>query len=252
MPNHNANKAKQPSKKSIAALRANAVAMEQAFTNKNIVFARVDTCFGNSQFRLKMADGSEGRGTPLGKFTFATLRIAPGHIVICEAGKGVLTIIGRFDRRKDIKKLVENKSIPRSFLTGDEDGVCFEDGFEFEEVEENENAEDAEDNNKKINRILTQYKAKKQATVNPLQQANDILEAEADAIHAVNIDVEVDYDSRRFKRQKKIKSVVAKPSIEPVKKSLETINEEYNIDEYVFIQTKVPENWDDEIDIDAI
>lgn len=145
MSNQSANK--KPSKKAISALRANTIAMEEAFTNKNknIVFARVEACLGNSQFRLKMTDGSEGRGTPLGKFTFATLRIAPGHIVMCESGKGVLTIIGRFDNRKDINKLVKNKVIPRSFLTGDEEGACFEDGFEFEEFDEdNEDDEDSD------------------------------------------------------------------------------------------------------------
>ena len=68
-------------KKAASALRSNKEAIERAFENvQSVVFGRVEGCLGNAQFRLKFADGSEGRGAPLGKFTFATLRIAPGQI----------------------------------------------------------------------------------------------------------------------------------------------------------------------------
>lgn len=239
-------KSTKPSKKSIAAFRANTIAKDEAYTRKDIVFGLVEACLGNAQFRLKMSDGSEGRGTPLGKFTFGTLRIAPGHVVICEPGKGVLTIIGRFDSRKDIGKLIDNKLVPRSFLTGDIQGACFEDGFEFEDQEDQNEDDDKEDDDKlKISHYLKQYKIKKEKVVNLMDQLNDILDAEKTAKNDVETgEVEVDYESRRFKRKPKTAAV------KPVKKTV--TNNVEDTEDYLFEHKhyKVPDNW--EIDIDAI
>jgi hypothetical protein len=235
-------KSTQPSKKSIAAFRANCIAMDEAFTRKDIVFGLVEACLGNAQFRLKMSDGSEGRGAPLGKFTFGTLRIAPGHVVICEAGKGVLTIIGRFDSRKDVGKLIDKKLVPRSFLTGDVQGACFEDGFEFEEQENQNDEDDDKEERLKISHYLKQYKTKKEKIVNPMQQLSDVLEAEQKAQNDVQKeDDDFDYESRRFKRKVKAKPVIA------VKKEVVEEPEDFMFEHQRF---QVPDNW--EIDIDAI
>jgi hypothetical protein len=237
-------KSTKPSKKSIAAFRANTIAKDEAFTRKDVVFGLVEACLGNAQFRLKMSDGSEGRGAPLGKFTFGTLRIAPNHVVICEKGKGVLTIIGRFDSRKDVAKLIDNKLVPRSFLTGDVQGACFEDGFEFEDQEAEQLDEDDDKEEKlKISHYLKQYKTKKEKAVNPMQQLSEILEAEEKAQHDVQKeDDDFDYESRRFKRKPKAAAV------KPVKKAV-VVNdsEDFTFEHQHF---KVPDNW--EIDIDAI
>lgn len=250
----------QPSKKAVAALRANADAIEQAFSGKQIVFARVEACLGNSQFRLKMADGSEGRGAPLGKFTFATLRIAPGQVVICEPGKGVLTIIGRFDRHKDVNRLVKEKLIPRSFMTGDVEGACFEDGFEFEEEEQTADAdEDKQDVDVKVARLLNQYKSNKQRRVDPLEQVRDLAEAQAEVV--VNEDEEIDYESRSFKRSRTVKKApVQKKKIALPASDMDLYqgpsagDEEYELAvlQNDLARKSVPDNWEDEVDIDAI
>jgi translation initiation factor IF-1 len=238
-----ANKSTKPSKKSIAAFRANTIAKDEAFTRKDVVFGLVEACLGNAQFRLKLSDGSEGRGAPLGKFTFGTLRIAPGHVVICEAGKGVLTIIGRFDSRKDVAKLIDKKLAPRSFLTGDVQGACFEDGFEFEE-QENQNDEDEEDDKEeklKISHYLKQYKTKKEKTINPMQQLSDVLEAEEKAQNDVQKeDDDFDYESRRFKRKVKAKAVVASVKKEVVEEPEDFMFEHQRL--------QVPDNWESFID----
>lgn len=238
------NKSTKPSKKSIAAFRANSIAKDEAFTRKDVVFGLVEACLGNAQFRLKLSDGSEGRGAPLGKFTFGTLRIAPGHVVICEPGKGVLTIIGRFDSRKDVAKLIDKKLAPRSFLTGDVQGACFEDGFEFEEQEAEEKDDDDEDDEKlKISHYLKQYKTKKEKIINPMQQLSDVLEAEEKAQNDVQKeDDDFDYESRRFKRKVKAKQVVA-----PVKKAVVKESEDFTF-EHQHLQ--VTDNW--EMFIDSI
>lgn len=244
-----------PGKKAVAALRANAEAVERAFSGTNIVFARVEACFGNAQFRLKMADGSEGRGTPLGKFTYATLRIAPGQVVICEPGKGVLTIIGRFDSHRDLNKLVKDKLIPRSFLTGDVEGACFEDCFEFEEVDEaTAEHEKQKTEDRKVSRILAQYQTKKARTANPLEQLRDVTEAIAEA-EAVS-DEEIDYESRGYKRSKKTKKVgpqkQVKFSLPPAEMNIYNTTTEAEEDIQQSVYRAVPDNWEDEIDIDAI
>jgi translation initiation factor IF-1 len=235
-------KSTKPSKKAIAALRANTIAKDEAFTRKDVVLASVEACLGNAQFRLKMTDGSEGRGTPLGKFTFGTLRIAPGHVVICEPGKGVLTIVGRFDSHKDINRLVKEKLIPKKFVTGAAEGACFEDGFEFDEqTSENEDLDEKEKDDLKVSRFLSQYKEKKQRHMNPMDQLHDTLEAEEKAQKEVAIDNgEIDYESRRFKRRVK---TVATPTVQKKK----TVTHDCDDGPIVI---NAPDNW--EIDIDAI
>jgi hypothetical protein len=245
-----ATKSTKPSKKSIAALRANTIAKDEAFMRKDVVLALVEGCLGNAQFRLKMADGSEGRGAPLGKFTFGTLRIATGHVVICEPGKGVLTIIGRFDSHKDLNRLVKEKLIPRKFITGETEGPCFEDGFEFEEQEETQKSkkkdEEEDEDDLKISRILSQYKEKKQRQANPMDQLHDTLEAEEKAQKEFAIDEgEIDYESRRFKRKAKKTTPVA-----PVQKPKATVVEDNEdvYDHVTFRQEKVPDDWESFID----
>lgn len=245
----------QPSKKAVAALRANADAIEQAFSGSKVVFARVEACFGNAQFRLKMADGSEGRGTPLGKFTFATLRIAPGQVVICEPGKGVLTIIGRFDRHKDLNRLLKDKLIPRSFVTGDAEGACFEDAFEFEDCDATEQtAEDKLCEDRKVAALLKQYKSKKERHSDPLAQARELAEAEADARKQTGAErEEINYEARGFKRarkaplKKQVKFALPAPEMNLYNTTTEA---EEDIQQSVY--RAVPDNWEDEIDIDAI
>jgi translation initiation factor IF-1 len=243
-----ATKSTKPSKKSIAALRANTIAKDEAFTRKDVVLASVEACLGNAQFRLKMADGSEGRGTPLGKFTFGTLRIAPGHVVICEPGKGVLTIIGRFDSHKDLNRLVKEKLIPRKFITGENDTACFEDGFEFDDDGNiSEDSDEKDDEDLKISRILSQYKEKKQRQVNPMDQLHDTLEAEEKAQKEVAIDNgEIDYESRRFKRKAK-KSVTVQPVKKSASKTIEE-DEEVDFDHKPFVPLVVPDDWESFID----
>lgn len=246
-----ATKSTKPSKKAIAALRANTIAKDEVFSRKDVVLASVEACLGNAQFRLKMTDGSEGRGTPLGKFTFGTLRIAPGHVVICEPGKGVLTIIGRFDSHKDLNRLVKEKLIPRKFITGESDNVCFEDGFEFDEHENGaQDSDEKEEEDLKISRILSQYKEKKQRQMNPMDQLHDTLEAEEKAQKEVAIDNgEIDYESRRFKRKAK-KSV----TIESVQKKTSKVveenegNENYTFEHKPFVLQEVPDDWETFID----
>jgi translation initiation factor IF-1 len=252
MPNKSSSSSR-PSKKAVAALRANADAIEQAFSRTNLVFARVDACLGNSQFRLKMVDGSEGRGTPLGKFTFATLRIAPGQVVICEPGKGVLTIIGRFDRHRDVNRLVKDKLIPRSFMTGDTEGACFEDGFEFEDEQPANADEDKQDVDVKVARLLNQYKSNKQRRVDPLEQVRDLAEAQAEAV--VNENEEIDYESRSFKRTRKApvsKKAISLPSADMNLYNTPEQPEDYDTELACFNKRPVPNNWEDDIDIDAI
>jgi translation initiation factor IF-1 len=242
-------------------MRANAEAIEQAFGGSKVVFARVEACFGNAQFRLKMADGSEGRGTPLGKFTFATLRIAPGQVVICEPGKGVLTIIGRFDRHKDLNRLVKEKLIPRSFVTGDTEGACFEDAFEFEEETNEQTAEDKESEDRKVTALLKQYKSKKERHADPLAQARDLAEAEADARkQATAENEEINYEARGFKRArkaplKKVKFSQPVADMDLYSTPEQTVDDEIEKEmerESQLSKRVIPTNWEDDIDIDAI
>jgi hypothetical protein len=183
----------------------------------------------------------------LGKFTFGTLRIAPGHVVICEPGKGVLTIIGRFDSHKDLNRLVKEKLIPRKFITGENDTACFEDGFEFDDDEIiSQDSDEKDDEDLKVSRILSQYKEKKQRQVNPMDQVHDALEAEEKAQKEIAIDNdEIDYESRRFKRRSKKTNPVV-PVQKPKPTAVEVDECEY---EYTRFQPQeVPDNWESFID----
>lgn len=230
-------------RKGASALRSNIEAIQRAFEGKDVILARVDACLGNAQFRLKYTDGKEGRGTPLGKYTFSTLRIAPGQFVICDPGKleSVLTIVGRFDRRKDVNELVKLNRIPKAMLNGDNDTPCFEDGFEFEDQEEDED-EAAPSSGAKVHKLVDRY-SKKTSRVTAGQQLQD--EAEAVSLAHAELDKvyleqhpELATDARR--RAKKAKAPVA-PLAPVAEAEAEAEPEEF--------QREVPDNWEeDEMD----
>lgn len=238
-------------KKAASALRSNKEAIERAFENvQSVVFGRVEGCLGNAQFRLKFADGSEGRGAPLGKFTFATLRIAPGQIVVCEPGKAgtVLTIIGRFDRQKDIAELIKRKIIPRSLAVDESSAVCFEDGFEFDESDkenDEKNAKEEKDASKVLKR-LNVISQKKLKTPTPQELLKEDDEAAAIA--------ENEFCEGEEKFQKRRKKKIT-PTLASVETSLKLYENTEKQEDAVF-KLPVYENWetaaDDEIDIDAI
>ena len=76
--------------KKISAQKRNETALQAAFNVKvPILFARVEACLGNAQFRLVTANGSTVNGTPLGLFTRATMPINPGQIVLSAGLLGV-------------------------------------------------------------------------------------------------------------------------------------------------------------------
>jgi translation initiation factor IF-1 len=229
-------------KKAACALRSNLEAIRRAFEGGGVVLARVDGCLGNSQFRLKFSDGREGRGTPLGKFTFATLRIAPGQIVICEPGKldSVLTIVGRFDRHKDVAQLVKQKLIPKSLLVDGDQDVCFEDGFEFDDAEEEENKKETE-TDIKLAKLVNKFTKRPSVAVSAARALEDELDGEAIAYAEMNEGGGVEKrkrkaaapSSRTYLASPKISEPEPEPEIE---------------------QRKIKANWDDDddIDIDAI
>ena len=118
--------------KKISAQKRNETALQAAFNVKvPILFARVDACLGNAQFRLIVANGSTVNGTPLGLFTRATMPITPGQIVILEEAPKdkIHLIVGRIDDRKTAQKLVELGRLPANLLGVEKNQ---EDAFEFE------------------------------------------------------------------------------------------------------------------------
>lgn len=235
-------------------MRSNIEAIERALEGKDVVLARVDACLGNAQFRLKYTDGKEGRGTPLGKYTFSTLRIAPGQFVVCEPGNrnSILTIVGRFDSRKDVKELVRRKLVPKAMLNGDDDGACFDDGFEFEdeEDEQEEAKEDDEDDRGKVHKLVDRF-SKKTSRVTGSQQLQD----EADAMRFADAEMEKAYyelhpELVTEKRRKTKKAKTALSSIPEA--AAEAAEDETDHTNFTNFRTKVADNWEDEIDIDAI
>jgi len=118
--------------KKISAQKRNETALQAAFNVKvPILFARVEACLGNAQFRLIVANGSTVNGTPLGLFTRATMPINPGQIVILEEAPKdkIHLIVGRIDDRKTAQKLVDLGRLPANLLGIEKDQ---EDAFEFE------------------------------------------------------------------------------------------------------------------------
>lgn len=235
-------------KKAASAMRSNIEAIRRAFEGggKDVVLARVEGCLGNSQFRLKFSDGREGRGTPLGKFTFSTLRIAPGQIVICEPGKlqSVLTIIGRFDSHKDIAKLVKQKIIPKSLVVGDQENVCFEDGFEFDEEEDGDknDKEDKNDKDSKLAKLVNKFTKKPSTTISAARVLEDEKDGEAIAYADLN-------EGETNERRKKRRAVHSKTIfISPKPKPTSEPEPEPEID--TITSRKIVDNW--EVDIDAI
>ena len=118
--------------KKISAQKRNETALQAAFNVKvPILFARVEACLGNAQFRLIVANGSTVNGTPLGLFTRATMPINPGQIVILEEAPKdkIHLIVGRIDDRKTAQKLVDLGRLPANLLGAEKDQ---EDAFEFD------------------------------------------------------------------------------------------------------------------------
>ena len=130
--------------KKISAQKRNETALQAAFNVKvPILFARVDACLGNAQFRLIIANGSTVNGTPLGLFTRATMPITPGQIVILEEAPKdkIHLIVGRIDDRKIAQKLVELGRLPANLLGVEKNQ---EDAFEFEAEPEGKDDEEVD------------------------------------------------------------------------------------------------------------
>ena len=130
--------------KKISAQKRNETALQAAFNVKvPILFARVEACLGNAQFRLIVANGSTVNGTPLGLFTRATMPINPGQIVILEEAPKdkIHLIVGRIDDRNIAQKLVDLGRLPANLLGIEKDQ---EEAFEFEAEADSESKGDEE------------------------------------------------------------------------------------------------------------
>jgi translation initiation factor IF-1 len=112
--------APRPSKKAASGQRRNAKAIQNAFDDDaDVTFGRVEAPLGHRQFRLRMVDGSEGRGSiSLG---MSKVRIERDQIVILTpAPKGMVhEIVGRIDTRKEANDLVKSGRIPKTLLHDD-------------------------------------------------------------------------------------------------------------------------------------
>jgi translation initiation factor IF-1 len=72
-------------KKSASAQFASIKAIQRAAAGEStVLFASVQGAKGNGYFRVRTADGVDLTGTPQGKFTSGTMRIAAGQIVVLE------------------------------------------------------------------------------------------------------------------------------------------------------------------------
>lgn len=133
----NSTHAPRPSKKTISGNLRNAKAIKNAFSEESdVTFGRVEAPLGHRQFRLRMIDGSEGRGSiSLG---MSKVRIERDQIVILTpAPKGMVhEIVGRIDTRKEANELVKAGRIPKTLLHDDAAAAEVDDIFDTAEDED--------------------------------------------------------------------------------------------------------------------
>lgn len=142
----NSTHAPRPSKKAISGNLRNAKAIKNAFSEEaDVTFGRVEAPLGHRQFRLRMVDGTEGRGSiSLG---MSKVRIERDQIVILTpAPKGMVhEIVGRIDTRKEANELVKAGRIPKGLLHDDVAAAEADDIFEIAEDNDDDIERTAQD-----------------------------------------------------------------------------------------------------------